>query len=107
MLGIGQREAHGEHFGAAAARCWMFDGGETEGSVAFSLCTTAYQLHNGFANTCGASVSEATMRPDPVGETEGGLAKTPEVKNNLGQPQPVTTVFPQECTGQLASAGPT
>jgi hypothetical protein len=35
------------------------------GSVALSLCTTAYPLHTRFADVFGAVVSEATLRPDP------------------------------------------
>jgi hypothetical protein len=36
-----------------------------EGSVALSRCTTAHPLHTGFANIFDASVSEATLRPNP------------------------------------------
>jgi hypothetical protein len=43
---------------AAASRC-------REGSVALSLCTTVHPLHIRFANVFGASVFEATVRPDP------------------------------------------
>jgi hypothetical protein len=35
------------------------------GSVASSLCTTAYPLHTRFTNLIGTSASEATMRPNP------------------------------------------
>jgi hypothetical protein len=35
------------------------------GSVASSLCTTAPPLHTRFMNRFGASISEATMRPNP------------------------------------------
>jgi hypothetical protein len=34
-------------------------------SAASSLCTTAHPLHNRIANIFGASLSEATMRPNP------------------------------------------
>jgi hypothetical protein len=37
----------------------------TQGSVASSLCTTSYPFHTISVNIFGASVSEATMRPDP------------------------------------------
>jgi hypothetical protein len=36
-----------------------------QGSVASSLCTTAHPLYTRFAYIFGASISEATMRPDP------------------------------------------
>ena len=36
-----------------------------QGSVALSLCTTAHPLCTRFANILGASISEATMRPNP------------------------------------------
>jgi hypothetical protein len=39
--------------------------GWTLGSVALSLCTTAYPIHTRFANIFGASISETTMRPSP------------------------------------------
>jgi hypothetical protein len=40
--------------------------GPRQGSVAFSLCTTAHPLHTRFTNTFGASVSETIMRPNPA-----------------------------------------
>jgi hypothetical protein len=39
--------------------CWLW------GSVALSLCTTAHPFHTRIANIFGASISEATMRPNP------------------------------------------
>ena len=39
--------------------------GHAQGSVALSLCTTAHSLHTRFAKVCGASIPEATMRPNP------------------------------------------
>jgi hypothetical protein len=36
-----------------------------QGSVAVSLCTTAYPLYNRFTKRIGASISEAIMRPNP------------------------------------------
>ena len=35
------------------------------GSTASSLCTAAHLLHTGFTNVFGASLSNATMRPNP------------------------------------------
>jgi hypothetical protein len=39
--------------------------GRAWGSVALSLCTTAHPLYTGIANIFGASIPEATMRPNP------------------------------------------
>ena len=47
---------------AAAALC---KGVHLQGSAAWSLCTTAHLLYTRFATIFGASISEATMRPNP------------------------------------------
>jgi hypothetical protein len=39
--------------------------GRGSGSAAFSHCTTTHPLYTRFANIIGASISEATMRPNP------------------------------------------
>ena len=41
-----------------------------QGLVALSLCTAAHPLHTRFTNMFAASVSEATLRPNPRHETE-------------------------------------
>ena len=43
----------------------FYGGAGREGSAALSLCTTARPLHTRFTNIFVASISEATMRPNP------------------------------------------
>jgi hypothetical protein len=40
--------------------------GSVEGSVALSLCTAAHSLYTRFTNRFGTSISETTMRPNPM-----------------------------------------
>jgi hypothetical protein len=39
--------------------------GSVQGSATLSLCTTAHPLYTRFTDTLGASISEATLRPNP------------------------------------------
>ena len=47
---------------------------EDEGSVALSLCTITHPFYTRFAEIIGASISEATMRPNPT-EDAGTIAR--------------------------------
>jgi hypothetical protein len=58
------------------------------GSVALSLCTTAYPLYTRFANIFGASISETTMRPSP--SSAGGTAILAEDGSNGSNSSKVT-----------------
>ena len=63
--------------------------GSTSGSAASSLSTTAHPLHTRLAKILGASVSEATMRPNPRSiwkELEdAGNAQTPRSRRDAAK----------------------
>jgi ribosomal protein L31 len=44
-----------------------------QGSVALSLCAAAHPLYTGFTKSIGTSVSEATMRSNPIRALPGRL----------------------------------
>jgi hypothetical protein len=54
--------------------------GQELGSVSLSLCTTAHPLYTRFTNIFGASISEATMRPNPRQEQTEPLARLDEAE---------------------------
>ena len=72
-------------------------------SAALSLCATACPLHARFTNIFGASLCEATMRPNPR------VRKTPSWPRRVGSPPAFYSCvprFPPGCMGQLAPLGP-
>jgi hypothetical protein len=68
-------EARRRTLGARAART-PTPARSARGSVALSRCTAARPVHTRFANILGASISEATMRPNPRSRSTRRSART-------------------------------
>jgi hypothetical protein len=71
--------------GAGAEPYELSDARLGQGSVASSRCTTAHPLYTRFTKHFGASISEATMRPNPsLGGLEPGTRV--EARRRTGSP---------------------